>query len=195
MGYPNTTPFEIMAAPFEVYLAPVGTAFPAVTDSAPVSPWVKVGTSGNLNYKEDGVSVSHPQSVEPWRALGDIAPRKYFRTEEQLMIRLTLADVSLEQYKHALNDNTVTDSGTSKKVGLSRGTSVAQKALLVRGPSPYGDNKIMQYEVPIVFASGSPEVVYANSGEPAGLELEFSAVVDSSAVTTAERFGRLVAEK
>src|SRR4051812_30811466 len=126
----NSLPYEIIAAPFDVYFAPVGTAFPLI-DVAPAAPWAKVGSSGDLNYFAEGVKVKHSQSIERWRALGDAGSRKAFRTEEDLMISLILADLTLEQYAHALNGNAVAVTaagvGTAgyKKIGLSRGFSVA----------------------------------------------------------------------
>lgn len=194
----NSAPFEIIAAPFTLYLAPVGTAFPAV-DVAPGGAWVKVGTSGDRNYTEDGVTVQHSQTIEQFRAAGSTGPIKAFRTEEALLISMVLADVSLEQYALALNHNAITTTAAgagvpgTKKAGLSRGAFVAQRALLVRGVSPYGDAMDMQYEVPKAFQSGSPEAVY-RKGEPAALALEFTALEDPGAASTAERFGRLVAQ-
>lgn len=193
----NAKPYEIIAAPYTLYVAPVGTAFPAI-DAAPGGAWTKVGTSGDLNYTEDGVTVDHGQSLEFWRALGSAGPRKAFRTEEELRISLTLADLSLEQYANALNYNTVTTvapgGGTAgtKKIGLSRGLDVPQRALLVRGQaSAYGETFNAQYEVPVAVQAGEPEVVFTK-GEPAGLALEFEAIEDPQAASTAERFGRLV---
>lgn len=196
-------PYEIVAQPFTLWLAPVAEAFPLI-DVAPTGNWVKVGTSGDLNYTEDGVTVTHSQTVEAWRALGSTGPRKAFRTEEELKIAMTLADLTLENYAHALNANTVgTEApgvGTAgyKKLGLSRGLDLPQVALLVRGVgSPYGPGTSqawnMQYEVPICVQISEPEVVFVK-GEPAGLSLEFMALEDPSASEAAERFGRLVAQ-
>ncbi len=191
-------PFEIIAQPFTAWIAPVGESFPGVGD-APVGNWSKIGTSGDLNYTEDGVTVAHAQTVENFKPLGSTGPRKAFRTEEELRISFTVADLTLEQYKHALNQNTVTTVAPGanpgfKKVGLSRGLAVAQRALLVRGQSsPYGDDWDMQYEVPIVVEVGEPEVVFVK-GDPAGLALEFLALEDPDAASTDERFGRLIAQ-
>jgi len=199
MGQPNSVPYEIIAAPFDVYWAAVGTAFPLI-DAAPSASWSKVGSSASLNYMDsDGVKVSHSQKMNPFRALGDAGVRKTFRTEEDLMIALTLADVTLEQYQHALNRNAITTSAASsgvagfKKIGLSRGFAVDTVALLVRGPSPYGDNMQMQFEVPRAAQSGNPQVVMKKD-TPIGLALEWTALVDPNAISTAERFGRLVAQ-
>ena len=191
----NSLPYEIIAAPFTVWFAPVGTAFPTV-DGVPAVTWKKVGSSGDLNYFDEGVKVSHAQSMSKFRALGDAGSRKVFRTEEDLSIGLTLADVTLEQYAHALNSNAITAVAASagvagyKKIGLSRGFAVATVALLVRGPSPYMDLGNMQYEVPRAAQSGTPEVVYRKN-EPAGLALLWEALVDPNAANEFERFGVL----
>jgi hypothetical protein len=194
-----SAPFEIIAQPFTLYTAPVGTAFPDV-DTTPGAGWTKVGTNGDLNYTEDGVTVNHAQTVEAFRALGSTGPRKAFRTEEELRISLTLADLSLEAYKLAMNGNAITTtaaaSGTpgTKDIGLSRGLAVTQYALLIRGAgSPYGASMAMQYEIPVAVEAGEPEVVFVK-GEPAGLALEFLVLEDPSASTESERFGRLVAQ-
>lgn len=194
----NTQPYEVISAPFQVYTAVTGSAFPKIEDT-PSSPWTLLGTSGNLNYMDSGITVSHTEEVAEWRSLGDIGTRKVFRTSEGLKIKLVLADISLEQYKHALNENSVTDVPPAtdagyRKIGLSKGPFVSQVALILRGPSPYGDGMYMQYQIPFVFQTGSQEVVYANSGEPAGLSLEFTASIDPNAASSAERFGTIIAQ-
>ncbi len=195
----NTTPYEIIAAPFTLWWAPVGTAFPLV-NATPASPWAKVGSSGSLNYDDaTGVTVEHSQTMSAFRALGDAGTRKMFRTEESMKVKVKLVDVTLEQYRHALNQNTLTTTAAAsgipgtKKVGLSRGFTVATVALLIRGDvSPYGDSPLaMQYEVPIAAQIGSPMAVYKKS-DPVGLELEWEVLVDTTASSDYERFGRLV---
>lgn len=199
---PNTAPLEIIAAPFDVYRAVVGTAFPLVSAN-PSASWSKIGSNGSLNYDDgEGVSIAHSQDFSFFRALGDAGVRKAFRTQEELRIKLKLYDITLEQYKAALNDNAITATAAStgvpgsKKLGLSRGFSVATMALLIRGNvSPYGTNASwnMQYEIPIAAQIGNPEVIYKKS-EPVGLALEWMVLVDPSASTSDERFGRLVAQ-
>jgi len=192
----NTTPFEIIAAPFTIWIAPVAEAFPDLDTDPPGGNWTKVGTNGDLNYSDAGVTISHAQSMNFWRALGDAGSRKVFRQEEDLMIRVEMVDVSLEGYTEALHRQTPADvaagSGTVgyKTIGLSRGLSVPTTALLVRGPSPYLDGEFSQYEVPIAAQSGSPEPVYRRD-EPAMLALEWTALVDTGAANEFERFGRL----
>lgn len=191
-------PYEIVAHPFTVYWAPVGESFPAI-DAAPAGNWKKVGTSGNRNYAE-GVTVLHPQTIELVRPGGSTGPVKALRTEEGLIVRFTLWDMLLEQYKMALNSNAVSTtaagSGTAgyKEVPTYRGLDVSTLALLVRGDaSPEGAGWKTQYEIPVCFENGSPEPVF-QKGAPAGLALEFMALEDPDAASASARFGRLVVQ-
>ncbi|MEZ5790506.1 MAG: hypothetical protein R3D34_06855 [Nitratireductor sp.] len=190
-------PYEIIAAPFTVWLAPVGEAFPAI-DATPGGNWEKLGTSGDQDYNEEGITVSHSQTIEKFRGLGSTGPRKGFRTAEELMLRLTLHDISLEQYSQAINGNavatTAAGSGTAgfKAMQLYMGLTVTRFALLARGnASAYGAGFNSQYQVPVCFQSGSPEPVF-NKGAPAGLALEFTALEDPDAASAAARFGKLI---
>ncbi len=195
-------PYHLIVGPVEIWFAPAGTAFPLI-NGAPSGSFTKVGTDGSKDYSEDGVTCSHPQTMEVFRGLGSTGPRKIFRTEEDLMIALLSHDISLEQYALALNQNTVTTTAPAsgiagiKEIPLHRGAEVAQIALLVRGvgKSPYdpsGGTFNIQYQVPIVSQVGEPEVVF-EKGVPAGLELEFQAIEDPDAAA-GEEFGKLVAQ-
>lgn len=195
-----TVPYEVVVAePFTLFWAAIGTAFPSLNVADPTSVgWTRVGTSGNLNYEESGIKVSSPQTIQKWRSMGDAAPRKHWRTEEDFMMGLELADFSLEQLRHGLNMNPVSvvapGSGTVgyKKIGLSRGKHVAQVSLLCRGVSAYGDGMLAQYEIPYAFQTGSPEPVLGSKEKPIIVALEWSAVIDPNATSEDERFGRLL---
>ena len=190
-------PFEIVAAPFTVYWAPVGEPFPLV-DAAPAGNWAKIGTAGDRNYSDEGVTVAHEQTIEQFRSLGSTGPVKVSRTEESVIVRFTLWDMLLEQYRLALDNNTVATTAAGggnagfKEIDVYRGIDVQTIALLVRGDvSPEGDGFKTQYEFPVCFQSGSPEPVFAK-GAPAGLALEFTALEDPNAASADKRFGRLV---
>lgn len=200
MPFSNSAPFEVIAAPLTLYIAAVDPVWPAIDEVPDSLVWTKVGSSGDLNYDQEGVTVEHPQTTTLWRSLGDAGSRKAFRQDEDLKIRLLLVDITLEQYKLALNENTVTTVAAAgpnagyKKIGLSRGLTIVTRALLVRSPaSPYGDGWNMQYEVPRAMQTGTPSVVYRRS-TPAGLALEWTALVDPDAASEDERFGRLIAQ-
>jgi hypothetical protein len=194
----NATPYEIIMAPFEAWIAPVATAFPDV-DEVPAGPWAKIGTSGDENYLEEGVTVEHSETLAMFRGLGRTGIKKMTRTEEDVKIRFTLADLSLEQYKIALNGNSITTTPAAlgvpgtKKIGLTKGTQVTKYALIVRGPSPYMADGLAQFCVPICAQSGKPQPVFRKN-EPAALALEFTAIDNSSASDDSERYGYLIGQ-
>jgi len=66
-------PEEVVAAPLTIWLAPVGTAFPEI-DAAPGVGWEKLGTEGDMNYDESGVSVSHAETVNDFTPAGSTMP-------------------------------------------------------------------------------------------------------------------------
>lgn len=181
-----STPYEVLAAPFDVWLAAANTAETQV-DTAPSGSWTKLGANGADNYNEDGVTVTHEQNIETFRGLGKTGSLKAWRTEEDLKVEFTLHDVTIEQYKKALNDNSITTvaagSGVpgSKRISNIQGYDVSLFALLARSrsASPYGDSWNFQYWIPVCYQSESPEPVY-KKGEPAGLKLVFMALQDST---------------
>lgn len=189
-------PLEILAAPFTIWLAPVGEAFPAI-DAAPAGNWAKLGSNGDVNYDEDGVVVTHGQTIENWRGLGSTGPVKAWRTEEELQIGFTLVDISAAQYAKVLNNVEVTQTASGVGVpgtdafGLSQGREVAAFALLARGASPGMEGGNAQYEVKKVYQGAEPAPTF-QKGEPAGLECEFNALEDVTAANRNERFGRLL---
>lgn len=181
-------PFEVVCAPLTVYLAPTGTAFPAV-NAAPSGSWFKLGTSGTKNYDAKGVTVTHNQTVAKWTPVGGTAARKAYRTDEALLIEFELVDLTPEQYAEVLNNAAVTTAAgppATKSFNLQQGLTVAEFALLARGVSSVNDALPAQYQVPIVYQAASPALVYTK-GAPASLHCQFEALDD---VTSG--FGSLV---
>lgn len=176
----------LVNGPLELWSAPVGEAFPAI-DAAPAGNWAKIGTSGDKNYTEDGVSVSPSQTVEAWRSLGGTFSRKAFRTEEDLIVTVTMADLSLSQVRRALNENAITSTAAGvgvaghDEINLNRGPTVNTIALLVRGTgnSPQFDGGNVQFELDEVYEGGSQEMSFVKGG-PVGVLLEFHALEDAS---------------
>jgi hypothetical protein len=191
-------PFEIIGAPLEVYVAPSGTAFPDL-DEAPGAPWALLGTNGTRSQDEDGLTLTHGQTVNDVRAAGSTGPIKAFRAEEELVIAFNLMDLTLETYAMVLNGATVADVAPgagalgTRTIGLSRGFGVEEFAMLMRlADGPYGPDLPAQYEVPRVYESASAAPQFTK-GQPAILACEFRAMEDLNPASEAERFGRLVA--
>lgn len=175
-------PFEVVCAPYNVYAATVGTAFPNV-DTAPTTGaagWTQVGTSGNKNYTDTGVTVTHTQTVSTFIPAGSTTVRKAWRTDEGLTIAFEVADLSPTQYALLMDNIAVsTQAPTTGVPGdqhfeLFRGVQVNQYALLVRGISPVNEAYTAQYEVPSSFQMGNPAPRYSKQG-PATLAIEFHA--------------------
>lgn len=186
-------PFEIMAVPFDVYLAPAGTAKPAIDATQPTGAWTLLGSRGADEYDEGGITVTHEQSVELYRGLRGTGPIKAFRTSEGLTLAFTLNDLTLESYAKILNDATV-DTVGARSITMRQGAQVETFALLAKSADgPYGDGLPIQYWIPTVFQSGSPAVVH-RKGTPAGLTLTFTALEWLDAATEALRFGVLEAQ-
>lgn len=191
-----SAPFEIMAVPFDVYLAPAGTAKPDIDAAidASGSDWVLLGRRGADEYDAGGITVTHGQTVNVYRGLRGTAGVKAFRTEEELTFGFTLNDLTLESYGKVLNDAMVDDAGNSRAISIYQGAQVATFALVARSPDgPYGDGLPVQYWIPNCFQSGSPAVVH-QKGIPAGLALVFTAMLNLEADSDDERFGVLEAQ-
>lgn len=174
----NVLPYQIIAGVCDIYVAPVNSAFPAVDD--------EYGDAGfgtalwrKLGHTDGGIKVGHPQTVVALRTDQVTAPVKAVRSEEDLVITFSLAEVTAANYALVLNQAVAgaTVNAGNKTITLYRGGSgVETFALLCRGQnlSPEGDYHL-QYEVPSVYQSGEPEVEYTKDAK-ALLACEFMAI-------------------
>ena len=191
---------EIIAAPFTVWIAPVGTAFPAL-NALPAISWMRLGKNGARNMADGGIAVSHQQNwVSPPPPAGETASGTVMLESEDLRVRFELLDLTLEQYSLTLGSNAITTvAGTTgvpgtRSLGLSIGPRGGQEfALLARGPSSYVEGLIAQYELARCREVGSPRPE-SRKGVPAKLAIEFQALPEPAATSEATRFGRLVAQ-
>lgn len=174
-------PFEVVCAPYTIYAAVVGTPIPSPDPfGVPSTSWTQVGTSGNKNYTDTGVTVTHTQTVSTFTPAGSTTVRKAWRTEEGLTMALEVADLSPTQYALLLDNIAITTTGATSTAGsdshfeLMRGVEVNQYALLIRGISPVNEALAAQYEVPSAFMMGNPAPRYSKQG-PATLAIEFHA--------------------
>lgn len=175
-----SAPFELIVAPYTVYLAPVGTAFPLV-NAAPAGTWFKLGTSGPKSYDAKGVTVSHPQTIQKFTPAGGTAARKAWRSDEQFLIDFELADLTPEQYAKVLNDatvNTTVGPPNTKDFNLLQGPTVSTFALIARGVSSVNDTLPSQYQVPIVIQAASPAPI-GSKAAPSLLACQFEALEDA----------------
>ena len=182
-----TTPYEVLYGPLELFIAPVGEAFPAleVADPTAATNWELLGTSGQNSETEEGVTVRANQDLAYFRSAGQTAPRKAVRTSEDLEIEVMLADASIETFARALNNAAITDtaagSGTvgHRAIDMLQGADVTEWAVLARGHSPYLDGQRAQFEVYRAVQSANVETVHRKD-QPAALRFTFRALLDAS---------------
>lgn len=195
----NSAPFELIAQPADIWLAPFGTAFPDPWQ-APAAPWEVISVGGSRSLGESGVSVAMSQDIAFHRTAGTTAPVKASRQTEDLVITATVHDMTIESFARALgklsSDVELTPADTTtpgvREVSILRGIDMRNYALLVRFASPYEELGVAQFQVPNVVMAGSPDVVFSK-GELAGIEIAFTAIEDVSNPIESERFGKLVA--
>jgi hypothetical protein len=178
---------EIITAPYTCFLAPPGTAFPGVSEAEEDFPeeWVRVGTSGDLNYSEVGVSITHSQTQEQFVSARG-TPRKKWRSSEGMEIDFELVDLSPKQYALVLDDVPVTSIAGEESFAMRRGLRAHVYTLLLRGPSALAEAGVSQYEVPACYQSSNPSPSFSLRKGPAFLALAFEVVED-----TPDQFARL----
>lgn len=165
---------EILVEPFQVYLAPVGTAFPAVS-ATPAGEWKLIGKYGDKNYSEAGATVTMSNTFGSFTSAGGVRKRKIWRTEQMWNVAFELADFTPETLATILDNTTVTGS-VEKKVSLALGFQVHLFALILRGPSPLTEAKFSQFEVNTCYQVANQAPKLAAKGAPAFLAVEFEAV-------------------
>ena len=188
-----TTPYQIIQGPADVFVAPVATAFPAlnVTSStnSPPAGWTALGKT------QGGVSVKYGQTVDQITADQMTGPIKAVRSAESLDVTFSLIELTVETIAYILNQqtvNVVTGPPHDHDIPIHRGRSVARNALLIRGDSPYG-NWFMQFEVPVVVMTDSPQMDFAEN-KVAAMQCTFTALEDLTQASDANRFGTLRAQ-
>ena len=148
MIHNHLAPYELIGLPFDVWLADVaddGTVEPMPDmDAAVPAEWTRLGASGDENIVGDGVKVTFNQAFKEHKPPSRLTPTRVFRTLEQSMIDLQLADMRAEVHQIILNGNTLVDAAATnarqarRSVPLRRGFGAVRYSLLVRGAgSPY----------------------------------------------------------
>jgi hypothetical protein len=169
---------EVIAAPFTAWVAAPGTAFPAINTAEGefASGWTKLGTSGDKNYSEAGVTVTHTQTQGQFVSAGGITPRKKWRTDEGMQVAFDLVDLSPKQYALILDNAsvvTVTGAAANQSLQLKRGIKVHVYALLLRGVSTLNEEKAGQYEISTCVQMANPAPKFALKGGPAMLATQW----------------------
>ena len=173
-------PFEVVCAPYTLYVAPVGTAMPKI-DAVPAGPWAPLGVSGDLSYSDKGITITNDQTVGSFTPAGGTTVRKQWRQAESSKMSLELADLSPASFAQALDValNTVaandTDAGYDE-FEVYRGVQVVSHAVLARGISPVDESLSAQFQYPCAVQAGNLSIVLSKAG-PALLAIEFEAIM------------------
>jgi hypothetical protein len=179
----------VIRGPVDVYTAPVATAFTGVLSLASLDPaWKKLGARGYRSQDTGGVTITHKQKIEEWRGENNVI-QDAARSEEDILIAFTLADVSMEALAAAMNGNTVTvvapgaSTKGTKKMPLARGTQVNPVALLLVFKSPYvtGEKGILY--LPKCFQNADSDIAF-NKSNPAMTKFEFKVLEGPAASDT-----------
>lgn len=115
----NSQPFEMVSGPLTLYRAVAETSAPTLGSDPPSGVWTTIGRSGDQSYSEDGITVTPGQTLEKQRVLGSTGPRKVFRPEEELMLNVTILDMTVETFANAMNNATVSDKASVTGAVLS----------------------------------------------------------------------------
>lgn len=180
-----TEPYEILVGVGTLYIAPAGTAKPALT-AAPSGSWRALGDT------KDGVKITKTSKVEGFSPDQHTGKVKAVRTEEGVTIETQLVESTLENLADVIN-GTVTDtapgSGTigTRTLKMYKGADVSEFAFLFRGDSPYGDYP-GQYYLPRGYFDDDVELEFTKDGETV-IPAKFEALEDLDAATEADRFG------
>lgn len=174
---------EVVGTPYSTWLAPVGTAAPAVDalESAFDAAWVEIGTNGIDNQGANGVTVTLGRTMNHFTPAGSTLPVKSWTTDEGITVGGSVVDLTVEQFGLILDDAAVATVGAAsghageKSITLVRGVAVHYYALLVRGLSPYDDGTGLtaQYEFSRVYQDAQQQPQHLK-GTPAELAWEFT---------------------
>ena len=184
MSNPNQ-PYAILVGVGTLYIAPVGTAMPALT-ATPSGAWVSLGET------DGGVTITKTRNREKFSSDQRTGTVKAVQTEEGLTVEVALHEATLENMAYAMDNAvsvTAAGSGTigKKTLKLHSGAGVTEYALLFRGNSPYG-NYPGQYCLPRGYMDDDVESEFVKDGKTL-IPIKFEALEDLNASTEADRFG------
>ncbi len=176
----------ILVGSGELFVAPVGEAFPLV-DAAPVGNWASMGEI------DGGVTATHDQTIDEHMIDSESGFVKATRSGETLVIAANLAEATSANLAKVLDDQTVgTDTTPTRNITpLYRSDGVvAEHAFLFRGNSPSGAFSA-QYELPRGYFGGTTARSFTKDAKTL-TPVEFHCLVDDTAATEQEKFGNWV---
>ena len=181
----------LIFGPLEVWLN-LTAAVAATTEPDPdvtlASPWLQLGTCGNLGYSSDGVRLEVAESLTDIFTDGVTMAVDTRRNEESILLTATLMEESVDlsafnMYQMAFNNNEVTEVAASPTVqgsssmALYQGPHVQKFQFVARAMSDpdQGDQFPVQFWIPVVRLAGSISSAFVK-GDPLMVEASFMAL-------------------
>ena len=96
---------EVVVSPFDIWYAPVGTAFPDIGANTVPSVWKNVGKDQSRSMDESGIRMNRNASDGEFRGYGAGRVRKLWTVSEDLMFEFMMADMTLETLSLLIEDN------------------------------------------------------------------------------------------
>lgn len=181
------SPFGQLVGPVKVYIAPYGTAEPAI-NATPSGSWIEMGATDGEQ------SIEYAQEIERYSDNDHTSHVKVERSEEEVIVGFTLVNMTQEHFARVLHDvskvMTTTSGGVNvKRMPFKRGASVTEYALLLKGQSdsPYGDFPGQNY-IPRCFSDSAPTPT-RGKGQRAELECSFVGLEDDNQANDDDRLG------
>lgn len=166
---------EIIFEDLDCYLAPLETAFPALS-AEPATPWVQAGKKGILSHAEAGCTITISKTPAGFTSSGSAAEIKSWVTERKFEASFELADLSLETIA-LLSDNVTVEAGPPKEVKLPSGFTNHEYAALLRGTSPLTEGKKAQWNIPSCYNAANMAPKFAPKSGPALLAVLLTATL------------------
>jgi hypothetical protein len=179
---------EIIVEDVECWLAPLETAFPALT-ATPAGEWKKAGKKGILSHSEAGCTITLTKTTAQFTSSGAAAPIKSWVTERTFEAAFELADLSMETLALLADNVTVTTSGAIKSVSLPDGFVNHEYAAILRGTSSEEEGKKMQWKVPSCYNGATMAPKFAPKSGPAYLAVQLMATLATGSWVSVEAEG------
>jgi hypothetical protein len=176
---PGSETQEILVEDLECYVAPIGTAFPALT-AEPVAEWKKVGKRGKESHSEAGSTITIGKTVSSFMSAGTPHALKTWVTERSFEAAFEVADLTPETLA-LLYDNRTVEGTKEKSVNLDGGFESHEFAAILRGTSPLTEGKNLQFNVYSCYQGANLAPKFAPKGAPALLAVQLIATKATTA--------------
>lgn len=156
-----------------VYRAPGNTAEPALSTTAPGTPWRDVGDT------LDGVTVTIGREFEEYATDQSVGFVKRVLTGQSITVATIMADSTIANIALAMNSATITVALNLSSIPLDLGAAFADSAIVYRWQSPNYEPGFAQLWLPVVNVTGDIELGWTVDGIN-GVPLEMSSVKDAT---------------